>query len=368
MANARKLRNSVDRQYVLTDRRLGRLQALHAAALIGISGLGTLCLIPFSMVYGVRVIDFLLLAVFYVFTLLGGTVGFHRLFTHRAFSAPAGVRLILGILASMAAQGPLIYWVANHRRHHWDSDGALDPHSPHRQGERQFGRIEGLVHAHFGWAFIPKITNGLTFGKGLSDDSVARYVSRTYPLWVMAGLAIPAAIGAAWSGGFVGGVAGFLWGGLFRIFLVFNAASLINSVCHVHGAKTYALANHSSNVWWLAIPTLGESWHNNHHAFSRSAIFGHRWWQIDIGGIVVRFLAALGLAWDVHRPSKAKLDDRRRNGVSQREGDIRLDKRDAAASEMADDDDVGLLPARPETLPTNSAKRTCCDDTESLLR
>lgn len=341
---------------------------MHAAALIGISGLGTLCLIPFSMVYGVRAIDVLLLAVFYVLTLLGGTVGFHRLFAHRAFAAPAGVRLILGVLASMAAQGPLIYWVANHRRHHWDSDGALDPHSPHRQGDRQFGRIGGLVHAHFGWAFVPEITNGLTFGKGLSDDPVARYVSRTYPLWVLAGLAIPAAIGAAWSGSFAGGVAGFLWGGLFRIFLVFNAASLINSVCHVHGTKTYALANHSSNVWWLAIPTLGESWHNNHHAFSRSAIFGHRWWQIDIGGSVVRLLAALGLAWDVHRPSRTKLDDRRSNGASRHDGDIRLDKRDDAASELTDDDDPRLAPAHPATRPIHSVAPTRGDEAGRLSR
>lgn len=298
---------------MLTDRRLGRLQALHAAALIGVSGAGSLLLVPFSIIYGVRAIDLALFAVFYVLTLLGGTVGFHRLYAHRAFTAPVGVRLVLGILASMAAQGPLTYWVANHRRHHWDSDGALDPHSPHRRGERQFGPLEGLLHAHFGWAFVPEITNGLTFGKGLSDDPVARFVTRTYAVWVIAGLAIPAAIGAGWSGSFVGGVAGFLWGGLLRIFLVFNAASIVNSVCHVYGRRPYELINRSSNVWWLALPTLGESWHNNHHAFSRSAVFGHSWWQVDIGGIVVRLLAALRLVSDVHIHSQAAFDDRRRS-------------------------------------------------------
>jgi stearoyl-CoA desaturase (delta-9 desaturase) len=317
LAEAQANRKLANRRYVIFDKRLGRIQAIHAAALIGISGLGSLLIIPFSLAYGVRSIDVFLFVSLYVLTLLGGTVGFHRLFSHRAFNAPAGVRFVLAILASMSAQGPLGYWVANHRRHHWDSDGALDPHSPHRSGSKQFGRLDGLLHAHFGWAFVPEITNGLRFGKGLASDPVARFVTRTYLVWVIAGLIIPAAIGALWSGGLIGGIAGFLWGGLLRIFCVFNAASLINSVCHVYGKSPYPVPNCSRNVWWLSLVTLGESWHNNHHAFSKSPVFGHRWWQVDIGGLTILLLRSVGLAKDLKIPDKAKLA-RRSNPVVQR--------------------------------------------------
>lgn len=315
MAEAQANRKLVNRRYVIPDKRLGRIQAIHAAALIGFSGLGSLLLVPFSFAYGVRSIDVILFVALYVLTLLGGTVGFHRLFSHRAFSAPPGVRLVLAILASMSAQGPLGYWVANHRRHHWDSDGALDPHSPHRSRNKRFGRLDGLLHAHFGWAFVPEITNGLKFGKGLAADPVARFVTRTYLVWVAAGLVIPTAIGGFWSGSLNGAAAGFLWGGLLRIFCVFNAASLINSLCHVYGKAPYPVPNYSRNIWWLSLATLGESWHNNHHAFSKSPLFGHHWWQVDIGGFVILLLRSVGLAEDLKIPDKAKLARRTKAGV-----------------------------------------------------
>lgn len=294
------------RRYIIVDPALGRRQAIHAALLIGVSGAGCLALIPFTLRYGVRSIDLILLGLFYFLTLLGGTVGFHRLYAHRAFSAPAGVRLMLGGFASMAAQGPIIYWVANHRRHHWDSDGAFDPHSPHRAGDTRFGPWRGWFHAHFGWAFRPEITNGLIFGKGLVEDPVVRFLTRTYLWWVLAGLALPAIIGGIYSNSVVGAVAGFLWGGLARIFLVFNAASLVNSVCHMVGHSAHAVPNQSRNVWWLAMVTLGESWHNNHHAAAKAAIFAHHWWQLDIGGIVIRALASVGLASDVVLPKSSR--------------------------------------------------------------
>jgi stearoyl-CoA desaturase (Delta-9 desaturase) len=244
-----------------------------------------------------------LLLVMYTLTLLGITVGFHRHFAHRAFQAKTPVRVLLGILGSMAAQGPVIYWVSTHRRHHRHSDQEGDPHSPHLHEESLFGALCGLWHAHVGWMFRSEMTNSAYFAKELLRDPLVMRVNRHYFTWILLGFLLPAMVGGIWQMSWLGVANGLLWGGLVRIFLVHHATWSINSITHLYGRRPFATRDHSTNNGWLAIPTLGEAWHNNHHAFPGSAIFGLERRQIDIGAWVIKLLEVTGGAWDVHRPS-----------------------------------------------------------------
>lgn len=251
--------------------------------------------------------DLSLLVVMYLLTFVGITVGFHRHFAHRAFQAKPAVRLILGILGSMAAQGPVLFWVSTHRRHHSHSDQDGDPHSPHLYEEGFWGELVGLWHAHLGWLFRAEITNSAYFAKELFRDSVVMTLNKRYFTWIGLGLVIPLVVGGLWQLSWQGAWHGLLWGGLVRLFLVHHATWSINSLTHLYGKRAFATRDHSTNNGWLAIPTLGEAWHNNHHAFPSSAVFGLERHQIDIGAWVIKGLEATGLAWDVHRPTTATI-------------------------------------------------------------
>ena len=248
-------------------------------------------------------LDLVLLAVMYFLSAAGITVGFHRLLTHRAFQTFKPVEYLFAIFGSMAVEGPVIGWVADHRRHHAFADEEGDPHSPHvgEHGE-EVGTLRGLWHAHVGWLFDhPTAIEAEKYAPDLLEDRGMRIVSRLFPLWVTLGLAIPFAAGWALTGGLAGAVAAFFWAGLVRVFLVHHVTFSINSICHFFGRRRFATDDESTNVFWLAIPSLGESWHHNHHAFPRSATHGLRWWEVDIGGLVVRTMRRLGLAWNVVR-------------------------------------------------------------------
>ena len=246
--------------------------------------------------------EIVLLSVTYVITMAGITVGFHRYLTHRSFQASAGTRAALAVLGSMTAQGPVINWVSNHRRHHAHSDAVGDPHSPYvtDRGE-PLGPARGLWHAHVGWLFDGEITNAMRFSKDLLRDPTIVRMNRLYLLWVLLGLAIPAAIGWLWTGTAFGTFQGFLWGGLVRVALNQNATWSIGSLAHIFGSRPFDTGEHeqSRNSFVLALPILGDGWHNNHHAFPRSAISGFHWWQVDPSAWIVRLLEAVGLAWDV---------------------------------------------------------------------
>lgn len=211
------------------------------------------------------------------------TVGFHRHFTHRTFKTTTPIRVILAILGSMALQGPLIYWVALHRRHHEYSDQPGDPHSPHLHTNASLEWLRGLWHAHIGWMFNHEIPNPIHYAPDLLRDEAISKVNRLYFLWVFLGLAIPATLGGVLSISWMGAFYGFLWGGPVRILVAENFIWSINSITHVYGRRPFNTYEYSTNNIWLAIPTFGESWHNNHHAFPNSAIFGLKWWQIDWG-------------------------------------------------------------------------------------
>ena len=257
--------------------------------------------------WGFRWSDLALLLAMYVLTVLGVTVGFHRLFTHRAFETNKAVQFVFAVLGSMAVQGPLLQWVAMHRRHHQHSDHAEDPHSPHHQGDGVWGVVRGLWHAHLGWMFEPKPPDLQRYVKDLRQSKLLRSVSALFPIWVAVGLVIPTGLGWLLTGTPGGAWTGFIWGGLVRILFVHHVTWSINSVCHVWGQQPFESHDQSRNNALFGIFGLGEGWHNTHHAFPTSARHGLRWWQIDISYWVIRGLESAGLAWNIKLPSRAAI-------------------------------------------------------------
>jgi stearoyl-CoA desaturase (delta-9 desaturase) len=231
----------------------------------------------------------------------GVTVGFHRLFTHRAFKTSAPMRLLWAVLGSMALEGPVIEWVAYHRRHHRFSDQEGDPHSPHvGHGEGIGGAIRGLFYAHVGWVlFSDESAEEEKYAPDLIADPVVRFVDRTFILWVAAGLALSFGLGVALTGTIFGGLMGLLWGGAVRIFALHHITFCVNSLCHFFGTRNFATADHSRNLAWLAPFTFGEAWHNNHHAFPTSARHGLSRAEFDPSALLITLMERLGLAWDV---------------------------------------------------------------------
>jgi stearoyl-CoA desaturase (delta-9 desaturase) len=256
--------------------------------------------------------DMVVLAITYTLTVIGIGVGFHRLFTHRSFKTGKGLRAFLAICGSAAAEGPVIEWVATHRRHHQFSDAEGDPHSPHAGRSGGFlGALRGLVHAHIGWMFGPPLrADEDRYAKDLRSDPLMRFISRTFVLWVAVGLAIPFGLGVAFTGSVVGGLTAMLWGGAVRIFLLHHATFSINSLCHFFGRRRYVTGDESRNLAWLAIPTFGEAWHNNHHAFPTSARHGLGRGQVDPSARLIWLLEKAGLAWDVVRISPERMQSK----------------------------------------------------------
>ena len=239
----------------------------------------------------------------YCLTILGVTVGFHRLFTHKSYETSRAVKLILSVLGSMAIEGPLIKWVALHRRHHQHSDRVDDPHSPHVHGKGFSGLVMGLWHAHMGWMFRPDSAELPRYVADLVNDSMLCRVSKQFTLWATIGLLFPALLGGLLTWSWTGALLGFIWGGLARVFLVHHVTWSINSICHIWGGKPFRSHDESRNNFLLAILGMGEGWHNNHHAFPTSARHGLKWWQIDVSYLIIRGMAAVGLAWDLRLPS-----------------------------------------------------------------
>jgi stearoyl-CoA desaturase (delta-9 desaturase) len=229
------------------------------------------------------------------------TVGFHRYLTHRAFATTRPVRAVLAVLGSAAIEGPVISWVADHRKHHAFADVEGDPHSPHvGHGHGWRGALTGLLHAHVGWLFIHTQRGARRrYAPDLLGDPIVSFVDRTFVVWALGGLAAAFGLGCAIGGTAMDGVRGLLWGGAVRMLVLHHVTYSINSLCHFFGRRRFATPDHSSHVFWLALPSLGESWHNNHHAFPTSAGHGLRWWELDVSSLVIRALARVGLAWDV---------------------------------------------------------------------
>ena len=243
----------------------------------------------------------------YLLSGLGITVGYHRLFTHRSFETYRVVQFVLTALGSMAVQGPLLRWVAMHRRHHQHSDHPGDPHSPHLQDPGIAGLLRGLWHAHVGWVFQPDPEGLARYAQDLRKDVSTRVASALFPLWVVLSLLIPTVLGGLLTMSWWGALLGLLWGGLARICLVHHVTWSVNSVCHFWGRRPFQVHDESRNNFIFGLLALGEGWHNNHHAFPTSARHGLRWWQLDLTYGFIRMLALVGLAWSVRRPDTATL-------------------------------------------------------------
>jgi stearoyl-CoA desaturase (delta-9 desaturase) len=249
--------------------------------------------------------DLVVLAISYLLTGAGITVGYHRLFTHRSFKTGRPLRALFAVFGSAAVEGPVIEWVSTHRKHHRFSDLPGDPHSPHTDhGVGWRGALRGLLHAHVGWMFrgVDR-ASAERYAKDLLADPLIRAVDRTFLLWAVLGLALPFGLGFALTGSVVGGLTGMLWGGAVRIVFLHHATFSINSLCHFFGRRRFSTGDQSRNLAWLALPTFGEAWHNNHHAFPTSAHHGLSRWQLDPGGWLIDGLERLGLAWGVVRIS-----------------------------------------------------------------
>jgi stearoyl-CoA desaturase (delta-9 desaturase) len=250
-----------------------------------------------------RVSDIVVFGLMYVITGLGVTVGFHRHFTHRAFKTTPAIRAILAVLGSAAIEGPVIAWVADHRKHHAFSDRLGDPHSPHvEHGHGLRGALKGLVHAHVGWLFIHTHRGRKgRYAPDLVRDPVVSFIDRTFLTWAAAGFGASFALGALIGRSLMAGLTGMLWGGLVRVLVLHHATYSINSLCHYFGRRPYNTGDESRNLAWLSPFTLGEAWHNAHHAFPTSARHGLDRWQLDPSAAVIGMLERLGLAWDVVR-------------------------------------------------------------------
>ncbi len=248
--------------------------------------LATLLAIELLWQRAVNWTDLALLVAFNLLAGLGVTVGYHRMLTHRSFQPHPVVKFIFLAFGSMAVEGPALEWAATHIKHHAHSDREGDPHSP----------VEGFWHAHMGWLFNRSFADPNIYCRNLVKDPIVVFVSRTFIFWVILSLAIPFAIG---------GWTGLLWGGLVRIFLTHHITWSVNSVCHTFGKREFETRDQSRNEWIVGLLGLGEGWHNNHHAFPRSAFHGLHWWQFDLSGYVIWTLERVGLARDVYRVSPA---------------------------------------------------------------
>jgi stearoyl-CoA desaturase (Delta-9 desaturase) len=252
--------------------------------------------------------DLAVFAILYLVTGLGVTVGFHRLFTHRSFATKRWLRGVFAAAGSMAIEGPVISWVADHRKHHAFADQPGDPHSPHvDHGVGWRGALRGLLHAHMGWLFIHTQRGARQrYAPDLVADPVVSWVDRTFVLWVLSGLG--AAFGLGWliGGTLTAALTGLLWGGAVRILVLHHVTFSINSLCHFFGRRRFDTGDESRNLAWLSFLSLGEAWHNNHHAFPTSAAHGLRWWELDLSSLVIRGLERVGLAWDVVRIDPAR--------------------------------------------------------------
>jgi stearoyl-CoA desaturase (delta-9 desaturase) len=257
--------------------------------------------------WGFSWIDLALLLGMYLVTALGITVGFHRLFTHRSFETFTGIKFVFAVFGTMAVQGSLFRWVAFHRRHHQHSDTPEDPHTPHHHGRGILGVIHGAWHAHIGLFFETEPDGLDDYVKDLKKSPSLRAANALWPVWIILGFIIPAAIGGLLKMSWLGVWTGLIWGGLVRAFFVHHVTWSVNSACHLWGLRPYPSEDESRSNAVFGVLALGEGWHNAHHAFPTSARHGLSWWQIDVSYYLIRTLAWIGLAWSVKLPSESAM-------------------------------------------------------------
>jgi len=263
--------------------------------------------VPLAWGWGIGWADLALLAAFYVVGVLGVTVGFHRHFTHKSFKAKPWLRVAMAISGSLAVQGNVLNWVADHRRHHAFSDREGDPHSPWLHGTSPLAVARGFFHAHMGWFFERDETNHKRFIPDLLADRAVVKVARSFGVWVTVSLLLPALLGGLITWSWAGVLTGFFWGGLVRLALSNHVTWSVNSICHMIGAQPFRSRDRSRNFWPLAILSMGEAWHNLHHADPTCARHGVLPGQIDVAARVIWIFEKFGWAHDVRWPTTQRL-------------------------------------------------------------
>ncbi|MFF3565675.1 acyl-CoA desaturase [Streptomyces sp. NPDC002574] len=293
------------------------LEQITLGLFIAIPFLALVAAIPFAWGRGLSWLDLGLMVGMYFLGCHGITIGFHRHFTHGSFKANRPLKIALAIAGSMAVEGPVVRWVADHRRHHRYSDAEGDPHSPWRYGETLPALLKGLWWAHMGWLFDEEQTPQQKYAPDLVKDPAIRRVSRDFWLWTTVSLALPPLVGGLVTMSWTGAATAFFWGSLVRVALLHHVTWSINSICHAVGKRPFRSRDKSGNVWWLAVLSCGESWHNLHHADPTSARHGVLRGQIDSSARIIRWFEMLGWATDVRWPTSDRIAARRKESVSE---------------------------------------------------
>ncbi len=266
---------------------------------------------PVAWGWGLSARDITIALVMYAISGLGVTVGFHRYLTHRSFAARRPIRVALTIAGSLALQASAIQWVADHRRHHRFSDKDGDPHSPWRYGTGVKALTKGFIYSHVGWLFDWDRTDEIKYAPELVADPDINFLSRTFGLWVAVSLLLPPLVGGLWGWSWQAAVTAFFWASLVRVCVLHHVTFAINSVCHITGRQPFRTRDRSRNVWWLALPSFGESWHNFHHAEPTSARHGVRTLEIDTSAMLIKVMEKLRWVSDVRWPDRAVIARRR---------------------------------------------------------
>jgi stearoyl-CoA desaturase (delta-9 desaturase) len=287
-----------------------RKEQVALALFIAVPFLAILAAVPVAWGGWLGWSDVFLFFLMYAISGHGITVGFHRLFTHKSFKPNRFVKNALAIAGSMAVQGPVVRWVADHRKHHKFSDRDGDPHSPWKYGHTLRALTKGFWHAHMMWLFDPEQTPQRKYAPDLMKDRDIVRISRQFPLWVVVSLGSPAVLGFLLTWSWQGAVTGFFWGSLVRVALLHHVTWSINSICHTIGARPFVSRDKSANVWWLAIPSMGESWHNLHHADPTCARHGVLRGQLDTSARLIWMLERVGWVYDVRWPVQQRIEAR----------------------------------------------------------
>jgi stearoyl-CoA desaturase (delta-9 desaturase) len=311
---AKDPKESLARAIVQLNPKSARAKRVVALVTVGIPAIGFAIAVYMTFAGTVTILDFSLFAVFYAIQMFGVSIGFHRYLAHKAFKTSPFFEGVLMIMGSMALEGPILFWVSTHRRHHRFSDEEGDPHSPNLSGAGLIGKLKGLWYAHVPWMFSDQESRVTVFAPDVVRDRRLYYFNRTYPLWALVSLLLPALLGFAIGGTLAAGFSGFIFGGLARVFVANQAAWCVGSVSHMIGSRPFATRDDSANNWPVAILTFGEGLQNNHHAFPGAYRHAMRWWEPDLSGWVIALLAKAGIVWDLKMPDRNRINSRlRRN-------------------------------------------------------
>jgi stearoyl-CoA desaturase (delta-9 desaturase) len=288
-----------------------RVEQWTLGVFVAVPILAVIAAVPVAWGWGLHWRDIVIAFVFYAISGHGITIGFHRYFTHGAFKAKRGLKIALAVAGTLALEGPIIRWVSDHRRHHAFSDKDGDPHSPWLNGSGFGALTKGMWHAHMGWLFAPEQTNQQRFAPDLLADRDIRVVNKLFGPLTAVTLLAPALIGGLWSWSWQGALSAFFWAGIVRVGLLHHITWSVNSICHTLGRRPFKTRDRSTNVWWLSLPSMGESWHNLHHAEPTLARHGVDRGQIDTSARIIRAFEKAGWASEVHWPQAGRLNAKR---------------------------------------------------------